>query len=79
MTPSPDQNQGENLTVEEMNRFYSSVNEQRQSEDTEADRLVGPDISDEDTRHYQDWVERMRRQHDTATVAYLKDRKHTTQ
>lgn len=78
VAPSPDQNQGKNLTVEEMNRFISSVNEQRQSDDSELDRLVGPLTSDEDTRHYQDWVERMRHQHDTATVAYLKDRKHTS-
>ena len=61
----------EGLTVDEMRRYLTSVDRQRQSDDQELDESVGTLLPDDEARRYQTWVESIRRQDDAETGALL--------
>ena len=61
----------EGLSIEEIRRYVTSVDEQRESEDADSHRMTGTMVPDEEAIHYLEWVSRIRQRDDVDTSALL--------
>jgi hypothetical protein len=76
---TPQNPRRDGLTIDEIHRYLTSVDEQRQADDTETHQMAGTLLPDNEAAHYHQWLERIRRQDDTDTSAllgHLPDRVH---
>ena len=78
LAPSGHSPPNRSLSIPEMNLFLTSVDQQRQSDNTETQKVAESLLSSDEARHYQEWVQRVRRQDDNETGILL-DEPHVSQ